>query len=273
LQGNPASLVWWDRLLYGTPPPGLDVRLSIDLSLQTEADRLLGDHKGAILLLNADTGEALVMASHPGYDPNLLDEQGTMLASEQDAPLLNRATNGNYPLNTALSPFVQALFGEAIAPGKAEQDQLYRTLGFYSEPQLRMLVAKASTSPDDLRVSPLQMALATAALSNNGDRPAPRIALAVDTPQQGWVILPALGEPVESLPAPFARETAQALAGDGPYWSYVSATSKAPLTWYMAGTLPDWGGTPLALVVLLEENNPRLAEEIGGELLNTALKP
>jgi len=273
LQGNPASLVWWDRLLYGTPPPGLDVRLSIDLSLQAEADRLLGDRKGAILLLNADTGEVLVMASHPGYDPNLLDEQGAALASEQDAPLLNRATNGNYPPENALKPFAQALFGETTSLGETEKDQLYRALGFYNEPQLRMPVAIASTTPDNLHVSPLQMALATAALSNNGIRPPARIAVAVNTPQQGWVILPALEKPVEALPAPFARETAQALAGNKAYWSHTSATGETPLTWYLAGALPDWSGTPLALVVLLEENNPALASEIGGELINTALQP
>ena len=34
LQGNPSSTVWWHELLYGTPPAGLDVRLSIDLDLQ-----------------------------------------------------------------------------------------------------------------------------------------------------------------------------------------------------------------------------------------------
>jgi peptidoglycan glycosyltransferase len=79
LQGNPASLIWWDRLLYGTPPPGLDVRLSLDLALQAEADRLLGDHKGAIVLLNAETGEVVVMASHPGFDPSLLDAQDNTL--------------------------------------------------------------------------------------------------------------------------------------------------------------------------------------------------
>src|SRR5688572_8192706 len=49
LQGNPSSLILWDQLLYGTPPNGLDVRLSIDLSLQAEADKLLGGHHGAIL--------------------------------------------------------------------------------------------------------------------------------------------------------------------------------------------------------------------------------
>ena len=120
LQGNPASLIWWDRLLYGTPPPGLDVRLSIDLNLQTEADQLLGKHKGAIVLMNAETGEILVMASHPSYDPNLLDQQGDSLASNKDAPLLNRATHGSYPPESAERPFVQALLGDSVSIGKAD---------------------------------------------------------------------------------------------------------------------------------------------------------
>jgi hypothetical protein len=273
VQGNPASLVWWDRLLYGTPPPGLDARLSLDISLQAEADRLLGDHKGAIVLLNAKTGEILVMASHPSYDPNQLDEQGDALSNDEDAPLLNRAAQGRYPPDNALEPFAQALLGKSTSIGDSERNQLYDALGFYNEPQARMPVTAAATSPDDLRVSPLQMALATAALSNNGMRPPARIAVAVDTPQQGWVILPALEQPVEALPAPFARETIQAFAGENPYWSYTSTADYAPITWHLAGTLPDWSSTPLALVVLLEEDNPTLAIEIGDGLLETALKP
>src|SRR5690606_21378296 len=59
LQGNPTSLILWEQLLYGTPPAGLDVRLSLDLSLQTKADQLLGIHRGAIILMNAETGEIL----------------------------------------------------------------------------------------------------------------------------------------------------------------------------------------------------------------------
>jgi cell division protein FtsW (lipid II flippase) len=94
LQGNPASLIWWDRLLYGTPPPGLDIRLSIDLTLQVEADHLMADHMGAIVLLNAETGEVLVMASHPSFNPNQLDTQGNLLSSDAGSPLLNRATQG-----------------------------------------------------------------------------------------------------------------------------------------------------------------------------------
>jgi len=273
LQGNPASLIWWDRLLYGTPPPGLDVRLSIDLSLQREADRLLGEHKGAIVLLNAKTGEILVMASHPGFDPDQLDGQDNALSSDEDAPLLNRATQGRYSPESALEPFSQALFGEKTSIGESERSELYDALGFFTEPQARMPVAAASRSEKNMRVSPLQMALATAAISNNGIRPPARIALAVSTPQQGWVVLPALDEPVEALPGPFARETAQAFTDESPYWSHTSITNDPPLTWYLSGTLPDWNGTPLALVVLLEEKSPRVAEDIGTQLINTALQP
>jgi hypothetical protein len=95
----------------------------------------------------------------------------------------------------------------------------------------------------------------------------------VDTPQQGWVILPSLGESTEALPAPFARETAQAFARENPYWSFTSTTDDSHIAWHLAGTLPDWSGTPLALVVLLEEDNPTLAKEIGEGLLKTALEP
>jgi hypothetical protein len=213
------------------------------------------------------------MASHPSFDPNHLEELGDVLANDANAPLLNRAAQGSYRIDdNTLIPFVRALFGNAASIGEAQRNELYKTLGFYNEPQLRMQVAKAGKSPENLRVSPLQMALAAAAMSNNGILPPPRIALATNTPQQGWVILPALGKPVEVLPAPFARETALELADNNPYWSHTSVSGDAALTWYQAGTLPDWNGTPLALVVLLEENNISAASQIGQDLLEVALQ-
>ena len=273
LQGNPASLIWWDRLLYGTPPPGLDVRLSLDLHLQAEADRLLGDHKGAIVLLNAGTGEILVMASHPTFDPNLLDEQGSTLASDENAPLLNRAAQGRYPPESTLQPFSQAVLERSVPATSSQYLKLYQALGFDVAPQLRMPVAETGSLDENIRVSPLQMALATAALSNEGIRPPPRIAIAVDTPQQGWVVLPALGEPVAALPEQDVKEITTSFAREEPYWSYTGIGRDNPVTWHLAGTLPDWSGTPLALVVLLEEDNPTLAEAIGSELIELALQP
>jgi beta-glucosidase len=46
----------------------------------------------------------------------------------------------------------------------------------------------------------LQVALAAAALTNHGTVPAPRIAMAVNTPNDGWISLPALGTPFEARP-------------------------------------------------------------------------
>jgi hypothetical protein len=122
------------------------------------------------------------------------------------------------------------------------------------------------------------MALAAATLSNQGILPTPRLAMAVNTPQQGWVILPPLGEPSEALSAQSAAATAESLMVSGqPFWQAsgkgVETQEHKTITWYLAGTLPDWQGTPLALVIAIEEDNPTLAEYIAQALLNAALEP
>ncbi len=275
LQGNPASLVWWHHVLYGAPPPGLDVRLSLDLSLQSQADALLGEHRGALVLLNAATGEILAMASHPTFDPARLDEQGPALALDESAPLLNRASLGRYPAGEATLPFLNAWSEKTASLSEQEKAQAYQALGFYTAPRLRMPSALPSRSSDELHLSPLQMALAAAALSADGLRPPPRIALAVNTSQQGWVVLPALDEYARALDSQAARAMAQELAYPGqPMWQFSSIVkAEKPLTWQLAGTLPDWKGTPLALTVLLEEENPTLARDIAVELFHRALNP
>ena len=278
LQGNPSSLIWWDHLLYGGPPPGLDVRLSLDLDLQKRADQLLGNFSGAVVLLNAQTGEILVMASHPNYDPNKLDEIGTSLAKDSNAPLIDRAAQGVYPIGNAATPFYNIL-GEANGISTAQLQALYDELGFYTTPQLNLPVANAAqknSDVQDLHVSPLQMALAAATLSNAGIRPAPRIALAVDTPQQGWVILPAETRPVQVVSADIAAKAAlQRSSQNKIYWEWIgsASTSKTPIAWYLAGTLPNWQGTPLSVVVLIEGDDPFTAQYIGQQLIQAATKP
>jgi hypothetical protein len=275
LQGNPSSLIWWDHLLYGTPPPGLDVRLSLSLALQSKADQVLGGHAGAIVLMNAETGEILAMASHPTYDPNKLSEEGEALAQNPSAPLVNRATQGLYPIGTALLPLIRAEFGEA-QPTDSELNAYYRELGLFQAPALNLPVAfdAVDLSAKDLKVSPLQVSLAAALLSHDGIMPAPRIATAVNTPEQGWVVLPAGGTPVEVTQARAANEAAASFIVQGKsYWSHIGQASVGDdiTTWLLAGTLPDWKGTPLVLVVTLEENNTFLANYIGDAILDTAL--
>ena len=275
LQGNPSSLIWWDHLLYGTPPPGLDVRLSLSLALQSKADQLLGGHAGSIILMNAETGEILSMVSHPTYDPNKLSEEGESLALNSSAPLVNRATQGLYPIGTSLLPLIRAEFGET-QPTEPELNMYYRELGLFQAPALNMPVAfdTVNLSANNLKVSPLQVTLAAALLSHNGIVPAPRIATAVNTPEQGWVVLSAEGMPREVIQAEAANEAALSFIVKGKsYWSHVGQASLDDeiITWLLAGTLPDWKGAPLALVITLEENNVFLAHYIGDTLLDAAL--
>ncbi|MBE0684190.1 MAG: FtsW/RodA/SpoVE family cell cycle protein [Anaerolineales bacterium] len=274
LQGNPTSLILWEQLLYGTPPPGLDTRLSLDLALQTKADALLGTHTGAIVLMNAETGEILVMASHPTYDPNKLDEEGDTLSQNKASPLLNRATQGLYPIGWMLRPLIEAEFGET-PPTDTELRAFYKRLGLFEAPAINMPVTfdDMQASLQSLRISPLQAAVAASALSNKGIMPAPRIATAVNTPEQGWVVLPALGQPVEVIQESAANEAALSFIEAGtPYWSHLERADLAGtrVTWLTAGTLPDWKGAPLTLVVALEENNISLAKRIGEEMMNAA---
>ncbi len=115
LEGTATETVWRNSLLYGTPPPGLDVRLSLDLELQAFADAHMGGNAGAAVLLNAETGEILIMASYPGFDPNALDENWPQLIQDPAAPLLNRAALGQYPAGAILSPL---LFAAALEQGE-----------------------------------------------------------------------------------------------------------------------------------------------------------
>ncbi|MGB8982162.1 MAG: FtsW/RodA/SpoVE family cell cycle protein [Anaerolineales bacterium] len=277
LKGNAASTIWWNHLLYGMSPDGLDIRLSLDLYLQYRADEMIIGHRGAVVLLNAENGEIYVMASHPTFNPSHLNEVGARLNKDPGKPLINRATQGLYPLGTMLEPFTSALY-ENQTSSPEELQNVYETFGFQRVPALRLPVANSVSDPEenDLHVSPLQVALACAALSNHGTIPAPRIATALNTPSDGWITLPALDTPVEAIQASAADETAQSMIVDGQsYWAHTgqAESAESPVTWFIAGTPPNWQASPLVVVVLLEENNIRLAHRIGQELLVDAMNP
>lgn len=112
MEGNPSEILWLNRLLYGQPPPGLDVRLSLDTNLQYLVHDLLAGKPSALVLLNAGNGEVLAMASYPTFDPNQLDELWADLIEDESSPLLNRATLGRYPPGSALGLlFLAAAYG------------------------------------------------------------------------------------------------------------------------------------------------------------------
>jgi cell division protein FtsW (lipid II flippase) len=110
LRGEAGRSSWqatWDELLH-RPPHGHDVQLTLDAALQTQAQRALEGHAGAVVLLDATTGEILALASSPTFDPGALDEKWDTLRQDPAAPLVNRATQGLYQPGAALQTVIVA---------------------------------------------------------------------------------------------------------------------------------------------------------------------
>lgn len=334
LEGIPGSQVFWQDVQYNQPPPGLDIRLSISLELQQIADEILTNKKGALVLLNAQSGEILIMASHPFFDANQMDSLWEEWKDDADAPLINRATQGQYPLGTILAPFLLTAyeslgntspatpsswsynFGDgrvldcAIPPaantwyaavqagcpqasvflGKRLTlpvlQQVYDTWGFDDAYTLPLAAAKpsrltllenfelASLGQSAFRVSPLQVALAAAAFSTGGQRPAPLLSMAVNTPLEGWVILP-VETSSQTYPANILANSVQnfTIPGTATWLTIGQAeTETGIITWVMGGTVSSWQGTPLALAMVLEENNPVEAMSIASQVLAATMQ-
>jgi membrane peptidoglycan carboxypeptidase len=139
-------------------------------------------------------------------------------------------------------------------------------------PQLRLPLA--FEPPGSGTITPLQMALVAAALSNGGTMPAPRLALSYRSPEGDWIVLPSLSTaqilmtPDEANAITIGYQNPENAAT----WEIISTPSNEDLTWYLAGTMTEQN-VPLALVLVLEEQNPSLAEEIGQEVLAAAMGP
>lgn len=85
--------------------PGRDVVLTIDLELQRAAAAALQKvsslPRGAVVVMDVNTGDILAMASSPRYDPNLYvsgisPAENTRLNDQVLRPQINRATQDNY---------------------------------------------------------------------------------------------------------------------------------------------------------------------------------
>lgn len=90
------------ELAQAEPQPAASVYLTIDAVLQAEAERILGQQPGAIVVVDPNTGFIRAMASYPRFDPNLFaaglnPEAWHALNTDPDRSLVNRATQGAYP--------------------------------------------------------------------------------------------------------------------------------------------------------------------------------
>lgn len=82
--------------------PGQNIYLTIDFILQKKAEALLEGVAGAVVAMDPETGDILVMASSPSFDQNafvdgMSHKQWESLISNPLRPMENKAVQGEYP--------------------------------------------------------------------------------------------------------------------------------------------------------------------------------
>ena len=102
------------RLAERSAAPGQSITTTIEPGLQYRLQQSLGNFRGAIVVMEVETGRVLAMVSNPQFDPNLFDinNQNFFYArnpyAEPNDPVFNRATNGQYPLGSVFKIITMA---------------------------------------------------------------------------------------------------------------------------------------------------------------------
>jgi penicillin-binding protein 2 len=115
--------------LIAPPVPGDNVITTLDLRLQELAEKALEAKakRGAIVVVDPNTGDILALASWPTYDPNLFvpsisTEKFKALQDDPNIPLLPRAFRSSYPPG---STFKIAVGIAALESGSVRPDDTY----------------------------------------------------------------------------------------------------------------------------------------------------
>ncbi|MDW8097734.1 MAG: penicillin-binding protein 2 [Aquificaceae bacterium] len=108
------------NLGYVEPEKGKTLVTTIDLRIQRIAYEVFRDsgHKaGAVLILNARTGEVLALVSYPSFDPNRLSELWEQYQRDKLRPLFNRVTHARYPPASVIKAALGvALLEKGVSP-------------------------------------------------------------------------------------------------------------------------------------------------------------
>ncbi len=86
-----------NNIIKKEPVQGNDVVLTVDMDIQSIAGNILGNKKGAIVVMEPSTGRILALQAYPDFDPNTVAQNWEFLKDDEDSSLVNRATQGLYP--------------------------------------------------------------------------------------------------------------------------------------------------------------------------------
>lgn len=116
-----------------------NITTTLDKNLQVQAQNALLGFKGAIVVMEVNTGRILAMASSPSLDTNLFDPNNTNSAAllnkeidDGNQRLLNRAAQGTYPLG---SIFKIVVMSAALESNLYTPDTTYFCGSYFEELQ------------------------------------------------------------------------------------------------------------------------------------------
>jgi cell division protein FtsI (penicillin-binding protein 3) len=123
---------YFDEMLRDPANAGKPLELSLDLTVQAAAERVLQggmglmNAKGATsVLMDAHTGEVVSVVSLPSFDPNDRPRPATR-GDASDSPLFNRSVQGVYELGSVFKIFTAA---QALDLGLAHAETVIDTKG------------------------------------------------------------------------------------------------------------------------------------------------
>ncbi len=113
------------------------VYTTLDRELQRQVQDAIAEFRGAVVVLERDTGKVLAMASSPGFNPNLFDSRNpnsgaglNFLLNDQRNPLVDRAAISGYPLGSVFKIITMAA---ALESGYYTPDSTYVCDGEFRE--------------------------------------------------------------------------------------------------------------------------------------------
>ncbi|MFA5060354.1 MAG: penicillin-binding protein 2 [Candidatus Omnitrophota bacterium] len=112
------------------PMSGQDIALTVDQRVQQAAIDSLTGRRGAVVVMDLDTSEIIAMVSSPSFDPNnfVRGENLSDYFKNSNVPLLNRATNGQYPAGSVFK-IIDTIAG--LETGKINAHTSFSCPGFY----------------------------------------------------------------------------------------------------------------------------------------------
>ena len=143
---------YMDGVFDTLPIPGKRITSTIDARLQAFAEELMEGKMGAVVAIEPSTGEILVMASSPTFDPDDMvgSQRGNnymKMINDPKTPMFNRAVQARYPPGSTFK-LVQGLVG--LQEGVLTPANAYPCHNGYSYGSKRM-GCHPHASPLDLR--------------------------------------------------------------------------------------------------------------------------